>query len=149
MNNISIQIADWANEHDRLCLRQIRETVFIKEQDVPIELEWDEFDEVAVHVMAIDKDIARSVGVARMFSQGSTITIGRMAVLAEKRNLGIGSALLSALLEQAPHFHGDNIELSAQTHALGFYEKSGFIVFGDEFLDAGIPHYHMRYAPTA
>ncbi len=147
MNNVNIYIADWFNDRERVELRKIRERVFVKEQNVPIELEWDEFDEVAVHILASD-DNDETVGVARMFAHNDKLTIGRMAVLATKRNQGIGSALLAALLDEALNNYDYAIELSAQTHAIGFYEKLGFTVFGDEFQDARIPHYHMRYTPA-
>jgi len=148
MNAINIHIADWFNERERTELRMIRESIFVKEQNVPIELEWDEFDERAIHMLASDEN-GETVGVARMFVHNDKLTIGRMAVLVTKRNQGIGSALLAALLEEALNKYDYAIELSAQTHAIGFYKKLGFRVFGDEFQDAGIPHHHMRYTPAS
>ena len=73
-----------------------------------------------------------------------SIQIGRMAVVQRARGQGVGAAIMRALLAMARE-HGDaEVELSAQTHALGFYEKFGFVAFGDEYFDVGIPHRSMR-----
>jgi predicted GNAT family N-acyltransferase len=117
----------------------VRFTVFVDEQKVPAEMELDEHDPACVHVIAKSGD--RAVGTGRLLPDGH---IGRMAVLREARGQGVGAAMLLALLEIA-RLRGDiEVALSAQTHAIGFYRKHGFVEEGPEYLDAGIPHQSMR-----
>ena len=117
----------------------IRFTVFVEEQQVPAEMELDEHDPACVHVIA--KLEGRAVGTGRLLPDGH---IGRMAVLKEARGQGVGAAMLLALMEKA-RLRGDKeVALSAQSHAIGFYRKHGFVEEGPEYLDAGIPHQAMR-----
>jgi predicted GNAT family N-acyltransferase len=67
-----------------------------------------------------------------------------MAVVRSVRGQGVGAAIMRALLAMARERGDAEIELGAQTHALGFYEKFGFVAFGDEYLDVSIPHRSMR-----
>lgn len=120
-------------------LRILREFVFIKEQNVPPELEWDGEDENAVHVIARDEK-NRAIGTARMTADGH---IGRMAVLRAWRNRGVGSEMLTALITIARARQLPRVKLDAQTQAIEFYLKHGFAVQGEIFMDAGIPHQHM------
>jgi predicted GNAT family N-acyltransferase len=119
-------------------LRSIRQQVFIDEQCVPKDLEWDEYDNDAIHILVQDSD-DQPIATARLLADGH---IGRMAVLTPWRRRGIGRAMLETLLQ---YCREKNLKpyLDAQTHALGFYEKMGFNMTGDEFLDAGIPHRKM------
>ncbi len=121
-------------------LRAVREPVFIIEQAVPAELEWDEADPLSIHVLARDGSGA-AIGTARLTPERG---IGRMAVLAPWRGQGVGSALLQALIERARELGHPAVELHAQTHAIGFYERFGFAAFGDEYDEAGIPHRSMK-----
>ena len=132
------ELTTWTAARDEL--RAIREAVFIEEQKVPRELEWDGLDDTAVHVLARAAD-GRPIGTARMLADGR---IGRMAVLATWRGRGVGSALLRALLAVAQE-RGLSPYLEAQTHAIPFYERFGFRAHGPVFDDAGIPHRHMRW----
>ena len=122
-------------------LRHIREQVFIIEQAVPAALEWDALDESAVHLLAFVKDEA--IACARILNFNK---IGRMAVLAHYRGLGIGLALLNSAVEICKANGADCITLSAQTHAIAFYEKAGFIVNSAVYDDAGIPHKELLLA---
>jgi predicted GNAT family N-acyltransferase len=127
------------------CFR-IREQVFIIEQNVPVELERDEHDGKAVHFVALAD--GQSVGTARavMKDSGRSAKIGRVAVCRPNRGLGIGK-LLIATIEDAPDLrHVDHFLLDAQTHALQFYANLGYEPYGEEFMDAGIPHRHMKKA---
>ena len=117
----------------------IRYRVFVIEQQVPIEEEWDGLDPDCLHILAWHG--SKALGTARLLPDGH---IGRVAVLAEARGLGIGVALMQATIEAARSHGHAHVELAAQTHALPFYERLGFIAFGDEFIDAGIPHRNMR-----
>jgi len=124
-------------------IRDIRQRVFVEEQRVPPELEWDDTDEIADHYLAVLADNT-PVGVARLFSSlDETAHIGRMAILPEHRGKGIGEALLRHLLTEAAVDY-DEIRLSAQEHAIPFYQRSGFHVYSGVYDDAGIPHYDMR-----
>jgi len=130
--------APW-NSHQQE-LRLIRTTVFIEEQGVPAALEWDEADANTYHVLALDNN-NQPIGCGRLKTDGH---IGRMAVLKNWRNRGVGSAILSRLLDQARKSAMPGVYLHAQTSALGFYQKHGFEISGDEFIDAGIPHRTMH-----
>lgn len=134
---VEIKEADWSQ--DQAALRAIRSAVFIDEQQVPVELEWDEFDEECRHWLALAN--GRPVGTARLLRNGQ---IGRMAVLRDQRGRGIGAALLRAVLAAAESSGRRELFLHAQTHALPFYEQFGFAVTGPEFMEAGIPHRTMR-----
>ena len=124
-------------------VRDIRERVFIREQKVPPELEWDQTDEIADHYLAVLPDNTPA-GVARLFSTlEETGHIGRMAILPEHRGRGIGEALLRHLIQESAGRFSE-LRLSAQEHAIPFYQRSGFHVCSDVYDDAGIPHYDMR-----
>ena len=134
-----IQIRRVAWEDESQALRYIRECVFIQEQCVPVELEWDELDPVCLHILAKDGD-GQSVGTARLLPDGH---IGRIAVLKEWRKQGVGSALLQWMIEEMKSSGKQQAMLNAQMDAVKFYKKFGFRVVGDTFLDAGIPHVQM------
>ena len=136
-NTGRVELTDWATTGS--AIRAIRETVFIHEQGVPVELEWDGLDSSCAHVLAWN-DLGETIGTARMQPNG---TIGRMAVLKDWRGRGVGRALLQTLLDLAVRQGLPRVTLSAQTHALGFYERAGFHVVGKPFMDAGIPHRKM------
>ena len=120
-------------------LRILREFVFIKEQNVPPELEWDNKDENAVHVLARDEK-GRGIGTARMTTDGH---IGRMAVLRAWRRRGVGSEMLTALITIARARQLLRVKLDAQTQAVDFYLRHDFVPQGEIFMDANIPHQHM------
>jgi len=125
------------------CLR-IRETVFVAEQNVPLELEHDEFDRVALHFLVSDDGVPIATARVVFKDDGATAKIGRVAVLASQRGAGIGKLLMTAI-EAAPELAGaDKFGLEAQIQALGFYERLGYRAYGEEFLDAGIPHRFME-----
>ena len=117
----------------------MREKVFVEEQNVPRELEWDEWDERCDHAVACDSG-GRAIGTARLAPDGR---LGRMAVLRECRGRGVGAALLEALLGRARELSLSRVSLHAQTHAAGFYRRFGFSERGGEFLEAGLPHFEM------
>jgi len=127
--------------------RPIREIVFVEEQGVARELEWDDKDANCDHAVAFDGN-GRAIGTARLLPDAR---IGRMAVLKEWRGLGVGAALLRAMLARARDKGMTEVTLHAQTHAADFYRKFGFDARGDEFLEAGIPHVGMslRLSRTA
>jgi predicted GNAT family N-acyltransferase len=144
MTEWKIRIADWCDESEQAAIRSIREQVFVREQAVPEELEWDGLDEECLHLLVIHPQHG-ALATARLCYDSITdhAHIGRMSVLKDWRLRGIGSAMLQTLIEHADMQQLSCLELNAQTHAVDFYRKFGFEVYGDEFLDAGIPHYRM------
>ena len=126
---------------DFLACAAIRRRVFIEEQNVPEELELDELDATAVHLLAVQD--GRPVGTARLLIEGESAKIGRVAVLPEMRGTRAGAALMRAALDELRARGVTKAKLGAQTHAIGFYEKLGFTVHGPEYDDAGIPHRDM------
>jgi len=136
MSDIQVRLADW--QKDNADLRRIRETVFIAEQSVPPELEWDAEDADAVHFLALEGDYP--IGTARLLPDGH---IGRVSVLKDWRGLNVGVALIQAVIAEAEKRGLTQQMLSAQVHATAFYEKLGFTIVSDEYLDAGIPHVDM------
>ena len=134
----AIHEVDWGTAQAEL--RQIRQSVFIEEQQVPVELEWDGLDEQALHLLAVDT-LGKPIGCARILPEG---IIGRMAVIKEWRGQGVGQALLGKAVNVCRTHGWQNVTLSAQTHAISFYELSGFVICSEEYLDAGIPHRDMR-----
>jgi predicted GNAT family N-acyltransferase len=121
-------------------LRAIRTAVFVAEQNVPVELEWDGVDDQCLHVLA-ESAGGEAIGTGRLLPDGH---IGRMAVLKSWRGNGVGSAILTELIAAARERRHSAVELSAQTHAIEFYRRHGFEVVSGEYLDAGIPHRKMR-----
>ncbi len=134
-----ITTVEW--RHHREQLQQIRQVVFIQEQNVPVELEWDGEDENAFHVLAFSHE-GKAVGTVRLLRSGQ---IGRMAVLQSFRRNGVGAALLQYILDVAHNFTENKLFLHAQVRAIPFYEKFGFEIQGDMFMDAGIEHKEMRF----
>lgn len=114
--------------------------MFIQEQKVPIALEWDGLDDAAQHLLVLANDGA-AIGCARLLGDGS---IGRMAVLKPWRGMGVGKALLGKALDIYKHQGVHKITLSAQMHAITFYEKAGFAVCSTPYLDANILHVDMQ-----
>lgn len=136
-HSLNISRVDWADKREVLQL--IRYVVFVVEQNVPIEEEWDGMDESSTHFLALDTT-GLPIGTARLMPTGQ---IGRMAVLQPLRGSGIGSQILQKVVRYAQKLDFDRIFLHAQTHAIKFYERHGFVVHGEEFIDAGIPHREM------
>ncbi len=138
MSEFTVHIVSW---HDGgRSLRAVREAVFMREQGVSAELEWDGLDKGCRHALALD-DKGEAIGCGRLTQDAH---IGRMAVLREWRGRKVGTALLIALLDEArSHSYGD-VELSAQVQALPFYRRFGFVEEGEVFMDADIPHRKMR-----
>lgn len=141
MNGIplfTVRRASWDEAGNQL--RAIRAAVFIDEQNVPVELEWDGRDTHSLHVVAVSES-GEAVGTGRLLPDGH---IGRMAVLKPWRGRGVGRAVLLELLAAAGEKGFTSVELNAQTRAVDFYARFGFEAVGREFLDAGIPHRAMH-----
>ncbi|MBA1246798.1 GNAT family N-acetyltransferase [Pseudomonas zeshuii] len=141
MSDLSIRVADWKRDNE--ALRHIRETVFIQEQAVPPEMEWDSEDEHAIHFLA--QEGLYPVGTARLLEDGR---IGRVAVLRDWRGLNVGSTIMHAVISEAERRGLHRQVLSAQIQAIPFYQRLGFTVTGDEYLEAGIAHVDMTRHST-
>ena len=129
-------------------LRIVRETVFVQEQQVPVEEEWDVLDPLCTHVIA--RDVAgQPIGTGRLTPEHK---IGRMAVLRDWRGRGVGDAMMDALMRKARDMGWSLVSLNAQVSAEPFYARHGFIPQGGRFWEAGIEHQSMHRAlqgPTA
>jgi len=134
------QLCTWQQAEAEL--REIRTRVFIEEQQVPESLEWDGEDAQALHLLARNA-AGQAIGTARILLHDDVAHIGRMAVLPAWRNQGVGRAILRLALETARVRGAQRAKLNAQSYAVPFYARAGFVVQGDEFLDAGIPHRRM------
>jgi predicted GNAT family N-acyltransferase len=138
---------------DRASCFAVRKDVFVGEQGVPEDLEYDEYDAGAVHVLAVRED-GLPLGTGRLLTGTAAAAknggaedvgaLGRLAVAKAARGLGVGAALVRAIEDAARERGLAAVDLHAQTHALGFYERLGYVVYGPEFPDAGIPHRAMR-----
>lgn len=140
---IKVVLGDWGT-----CKKDasaVRHDVFVTEQGVPVEIEMDKEDPYSTHAVAYDEQ-GEPIGTGRLLRDGH---IGRMAVRPEYRGRGVGSLLLSALVDEARRHRFLEVALSAQTHARHFYESRGFVAEGQPFLEAGIPHVTMRHSLTA
>lgn len=139
---VTIERAPWATHEASLAA--IRRAVFIVEQAVPEDEEWDSADASCEHFLARAAD-GEPIGCARLTPAGQ---IGRMAVLASARGQRVGWQLLHAAIERARALGLRSVFLHAQTQALPFYAKAGFVAHGELFLDAGIEHRAMTLELT-
>ncbi|MGW1723721.1 GNAT family N-acetyltransferase [Streptomyces sp. NPDC002306] len=140
---------------DREACFTVRKEVFVVEQGVPEDIEYDAYDAVALHVLAIGDDgvplgtgrlLFGEEAAAKTGGDLSVGSLGRLAVARAARGLGVGAALVRGIEEAARARGLAAVDLHAQTHALGFYERLGYVAYGPEFPDAGIPHRAMRRA---
>lgn len=127
---------------------RIRREVFIVEQGVTEEEEWDGLDEAANHFLVLENRSAQAIACARLLSAPDVTTVGsvkvtRMAVLRDHRRQGVGGALLREMLNEAMRRKCSRVELDAQLQAVSFYKKAGFRERGKPFVDAGIQHVKM------
>jgi predicted GNAT family N-acyltransferase len=133
----TVRLVDWAEAVDGL--RAVRRAVFIDEQAIPEDMEWDAFDATCRHAIAEDPS-GKAVGCGRLLPDGH---IGRLAVLRDWRGQGVGAALLVNLMDLARSRGHARAILEAQTRAMPFYVRHGFAAAGDEYVEAGIPHLTM------
>lgn len=138
LSDYRIEPADFQADSDDL--HALRNAVFVTEQNIPPELEWDEFDRHSVHLIARDNR-HNPIGSGRLTPDRK---IGRMAVLSAWRNQGVGKALMSALLNEAQKRGWPEVSLNAQVSVVRFYQQFGFTKEGGIFIEAGIPHQAMR-----
>lgn len=137
-NPFTVSLVSW---HDgEPLLKAVREAVFIVEQGVPAELEWDGLDETCRHALALSHQ-GDAIGCGRMLANGH---IGRIAVLPQWRKQKVGTAIMEALLDYARAHDYPQVDVDAQTYAVPFYHRFDFVEQGKVFIDAGLPHIKMR-----
>ena len=136
--SVQIQLGSWDELGAQA--RRIRIEVFVDEQRIPHELEFDSADPLSLHALASTSD-GLVVGTARLLPDGH---IGRVAVTREARGHGVGKILLLKLMAVARERGHHEVELFSQVSAQPFYQRFGFQVVGPPFDDAGIPHVTMR-----
>jgi len=142
MSHFTIRRADWNRDID--AIRRVRDVVFVIEQAVPADIEWDGLDDTCTHALAEDRN-RDAIATGRLHPSGK---IGRMAVLRDWRGHGVGAAVLEYLIQSARAQGLREVYLHGQTRVLGFYAGFGFVAEGDEFDEAGIPHRLMRLVLT-
>ena len=130
----------------KLDAEKIRRQVFIQEQSILEQDEWDALDAVSLHFVVYDRHlendlkINQAIATARLLENNS---IGRVAVLKSYRSKGVGRSIMQQIIEHARTEKRQFLKLSSQVHAIAFYESFGFQVKGEEYLDCGIPHIDM------
>ena len=128
--------------------QSVRTAVFVQEQGIPPEDEWDADDATALHAVLFDVN-GQALGNARLLQPSATVAkVGRMAVLKDARGNGYGARLLQALIRCARQRSHKEVRLSAQRTAEGFYAAHGFVAVGEPFDEVGIPHVEMVLSLT-
>jgi predicted GNAT family N-acyltransferase len=138
ISDFRVEPADYHTDFDDL--RAVREAVFIHEQNIPEEIEFDGVDPNCHHFVARDNQ-HQAIGTGRLTADGK---IGRVAVLQTWRGQGIGKALMLALIDKARKLGWTEVTLNSQANVSGFYEKLGFAKVGNIFMEANIPHQIMQ-----
>ncbi|MFJ6213980.1 GNAT family N-acetyltransferase [Streptomyces sp. NPDC092296] len=144
-----IRVAATAAELEQV--HGVRREVFIVEQQIPEDEEWDDLDPVCVQLLATGPGgvplgtgrLVHGEAARKVAGRDGTVLLGRLAVLPAARGTGLGAALVRAIERAGAERGGREMELHAQVHAIGFYQRLGYAAHGPEYLDAGIPHRTM------
>ena len=136
MSEFTVVVGDWHSLQQHA--QHIRELIFILEQDIAPEDEWDDQDPISTHFVVYDAD--QPIATARLLSNDH---VGRVAVLKEYRSKGIGKLVMQEIIALAKQQQRKELILSSQVHATQFYSGLGFAVQGESYLDCGIPHVDM------
>ncbi len=147
MTPTTIQIRKAVNPTEMKDAYAIRKQVFVEEQGVAVEDEYDDFDKSSTHFVAYDADDI-PCGTARWRETPRGIKLERFAVLQPYRGTGVGAMLIHSVLydiEEDPNVSEQKIFMHAQASAVAFYKKFGFEVVGDEFMECNIPHFEMTH----
>ncbi len=139
---MSIEIRQPAGAQELRAAFDLRFAVFCDEQGVPVELELDEYDTDALHLVAVEDECV--VATCRLLRVGDTVRFGRLVVAQPARRRGIAADLLAEAERRAREMRAHRLVLSAQTYAVGLYENAGYVAFGDTYDDAGIEHVSME-----
>ena len=128
------------SENDLKIAFSIRKKVFVEEQKVPEDIEWDEFEYKATHALAYIQD--KPAGTARWRKTQKGMKLERFAVLPEFRSCGVGKNLVYFILKEL--LNSETIYLHSQEHVVKYYEYFGFVKRGSKFFEANIPHWLME-----
>lgn len=139
MNNLKIKEVN--NKYDLEKVIEIRKNVFIKEQNVPLEIEIDGLDPEAEHFIAYLDD--RPIGCARIRTNKNYVKLERIAILKKHRGKGFGTVLTKFLIDYCRNENFGEIILHSQTYVVDFYKKLGFKIRGKPFFEADIEHFEM------
>lgn len=143
MSDITVVVGPWSDSVLQAAARAIRIAVFLDEQQVPPEMEFEDDEDDHIHCVAFrDSDRKVALGTARLHPV--TGKIGRMSVMKEARGRGVGTLMLNEMISVAMT-RGvlKEVKLSSQIHAIEFYARTGFVPHGDRFMEAGIEHIEM------
>ena len=136
MAELRLSTGDWSEQGG--FASEVRTAVFVREQGIPADVEWDEWDARSLHCVVFDGE--RPVGTGRLLPDGH---VGRMAVLQDCRRRGVGDRILRALIEAARARGDTRIELSSQSYVVDFYRRHGFVTVGPAYDEVGIAHQKM------
>lgn len=137
MSELQIESGSWQQLGQEA--KQIRTQVFIQEQQIRPEDEWDAQDALSTHFVVYQQ--GQAMGTARLLADHH---IGRVAILHQYRGVGAGKALMQHIIAFAKQQQRPMLQLSAQVHAIEFYAALGFVVDGEAYMDCGIPHVDMQ-----
>lgn len=124
--------------------KHIRSLVFVQEQHIPADLEFDNQDKTGIHYVGYRTDNKQPVTTARIHLQEELWHVGRVATIKKMRGQGIGKQLLEQIILDAHNEGVSGLILGAQLQASDFYKRLGFVQVGDDFEEAGIPHIEMK-----
>ncbi|WP_394218617.1 GNAT family N-acetyltransferase [Halobacillus trueperi] len=119
----------------------VRRVVFVDEQQVPLEIEMDEFDDTAIHFVGYEGN--QPVAASRLRFVHGFGKLERICVTKENRGRSYGKQIIKSMEDVIREYAFDKAKLNAQTHAEAFYESLGYVTISDPFMDAGIPHVTM------
>lgn len=139
---MTMEIREPAGGDELRAAFDLRYEVFCDEQGVPLELELDEYDADALHLVAVEDGTV--VSTCRLLQVGDTVKFGRLVVAQSARRRGIAAAMLAEAERRAREMRAHRVVLSAQTYAVKLYEDAGYVAFGDTYQDAGIEHISME-----
>lgn len=120
----------------------VRREVFVVEQEVPVEMELDEFESTATHFVVYDDQ--EPIGAGRCREVNNDLKVERICVLPSRRNRGVGVLIMKKIEEYANQRDVAGLKLNSQTHAIKFYQRLGYLTVSEEFMEAGIPHVTMK-----
>lgn len=135
----TIIIGNYSDHQEEIS--SVRYSVFVEEQKIPKQAVWDERDLICRHVLVRQNGKAVATGRIDLEKEGK---VGRVAVLASARKYGFGQQIMDALEQQAKESKLPKVWFNAQISAIGFYERLGYQVVGNEFIEAGIVHRMMQ-----
>ena len=139
---MTVEIREPASGDELRAAFDLRYEVFCNEQGVPLELELDEHDADALHLVAVED--GEVVATCRLLRVGDTVKFGRLVVAQRARRRGIAADMLAETERRARELRARRLVLSAQTYAVKLYEDAGYVAFGDTYDDAGIEHISME-----